>query len=124
MHENNCLVPDDIFMSKRLQVASMAMQGMIENAHTYYTKEELAKHAYAVADEMIAGESCFGKPVPTWQSILIDEEKALHDKILKLDEFLSGFDEMRRDGGYDLLMDQLAAMIEYHSILNERIGLL
>jgi uncharacterized protein len=63
-----------------------------------------------------------GKDV-TWQSRVIEEKKALDDKITKLQVFIGGDTFVNlEDDQADLLTQQLHVMTEYSVILGKRIA--
>lgn len=53
-HKNNGLIPDDVFMSARLQIAAMAMQAMLSIRSR--RPDWLAKCALEYADALIEAE--------------------------------------------------------------------
>jgi len=55
-YTGNGLVPDNIFMSKRLQVATMTAQGILAHYGFSVTFEQVAEDAFNMADALIAQE--------------------------------------------------------------------
>ncbi len=54
-HKDNGLVPDNIFISKRLQIAAMMMQGLVSDGENG-SLQEMVVASYAYADALIKAE--------------------------------------------------------------------